>query len=50
MNLSQLKPPKGQKHKKQRVGQGMGSGPRKVFRPRRQGRQVDLRLFADARI
>src|SRR6202167_28408 len=26
MNLSQLKPPKGQKHKKQRVGQGMGTG------------------------
>src|SRR5260370_1407483 len=26
MNLSNLKPPKGQKHKKQRVGQGMGSG------------------------
>src|SRR5882724_10084019 len=26
MNLSQLKPPKGQKHKNQRVGQGMGSG------------------------
>src|SRR6202041_3947403 len=26
MNLSQLHPPKGQKHKKQRIGQGMGSG------------------------
>jgi len=26
MNLSQLRPPKGQKHKKQRIGQGMGSG------------------------
>jgi large subunit ribosomal protein L15 len=26
MNLSQIKPPAGQKHKKQRVGQGMGSG------------------------
>jgi large subunit ribosomal protein L15 len=26
MNLSQLKPPKGQKQKNQRVGQGMGSG------------------------
>jgi large subunit ribosomal protein L15 len=26
MNLSQLKPPPGQKHKKQRIGQGMGSG------------------------
>ena len=26
MNLSQLRPPKGQKHKQQRVGQGMGSG------------------------
>ena len=26
MNLSQLRPPAGQKHKKQRVGQGMGSG------------------------
>jgi len=26
MNLSNLKPPAGQKHKKQRVGQGMGSG------------------------
>src|SRR5229473_6914903 len=26
MNLSQLKPPAGQKHKKQRVGHGMGSG------------------------
>ncbi len=26
MNLSQLKPPRGQKHKQQRVGQGMGSG------------------------
>ena len=25
-NLSSLKPPAGQKHKKQRVGQGMGSG------------------------
>src|ERR1700686_1915252 len=26
MNLSQLKPPKGQKQKQQRIGQGMGSG------------------------
>ena len=26
MNLSKLKPPPGQKHKKQRIGQGMGSG------------------------
>ena len=26
MNLSNLKPPKGQKQKKQRIGQGMGSG------------------------
>src|SRR5579884_346064 len=26
MNLSGLKPPAGQKHKKQRIGQGMGSG------------------------
>jgi large subunit ribosomal protein L15 len=26
MNLSQLRPPKGQKHKQQRVGHGMGSG------------------------
>jgi large subunit ribosomal protein L15 len=26
MNLSQLKPPKGQKHKKRRLGQGMGTG------------------------
>jgi len=26
MNLSHLKPPAGQKHKKQRVGQGMGTG------------------------
>jgi|SRR5579871_3561492 len=26
MNLSQLRPPRGQKHKKQRIGQGMGSG------------------------
>jgi large subunit ribosomal protein L15 len=26
MNLSQLKPPPGQKHKKQRIGQGMGTG------------------------
>ncbi len=26
MNLSQLKPPPGQKQKKQRIGQGMGSG------------------------
>lgn len=26
MNLSQIKPPKGQKQKNQRVGQGMGSG------------------------
>ena len=26
MNLSDLKPPAGQKHKKQRIGQGMGSG------------------------
>src|SRR5271165_4430519 len=26
MNLSDLRPPKGQKQKKQRVGQGMGSG------------------------
>src|ERR1700689_3014458 len=25
MNLSQLRPPKGQKQKKQRIGQGMGS-------------------------
>ena len=25
MNLSDIRPPKGQKHKKQRVGQGMGS-------------------------
>ena len=26
MNLSQLRPPKGQKQKKQRIGQGMGTG------------------------
>src|SRR5438067_9248243 len=26
MDLSNLKPPKGQKHKQQRVGQGMGTG------------------------
>jgi len=26
MNLSDLRPPAGQKHKKQRIGQGMGSG------------------------
>src|ERR1700688_599501 len=26
MNLSKLKPPRGQKHKNQRIGQGMGSG------------------------
>ena len=26
MNLSNLRPPPGQKHKKQRIGQGMGSG------------------------
>src|SRR5437660_12105784 len=26
MNLSHLRPPRGQKHKKQRIGQGMGSG------------------------
>jgi len=26
MNLSNLRPPAGQKHKKQRVGQGMGTG------------------------
>jgi large subunit ribosomal protein L15 len=26
MNLSELKPPKGQKHKDQRIGHGMGSG------------------------
>ncbi len=26
MNLSNIKPPKGQNHKKQRVGQGMGTG------------------------
>jgi large subunit ribosomal protein L15 len=26
MNLSQLRPPRGQKHKQQRIGQGMGSG------------------------
>ena len=26
MNLSNLKPPPGQKHKKQRIGQGMGTG------------------------
>ena len=26
MNLSNLHPPKGQRHKKQRIGQGMGSG------------------------
>src|SRR5204863_3841208 len=26
MDLSNLKPPKGQKHKNQRIGQGMGSG------------------------
>ena len=26
MNLSNLRPPKGQRHKKQRIGQGMGSG------------------------
>jgi large subunit ribosomal protein L15 len=26
MNLSNLRPPKGQKHKKRRIGQGMGTG------------------------
>ena len=34
LNLSQLKPPRGQKHKKQRIGQGMGSGRGKISRPR----------------
>ncbi len=37
MNLSQLRPPKGQKHKRQRVGQGIGTGRGKVLRPRSQG-------------
>ena len=50
MNLSQLRPPAGQKHKKQRVGQGMGTGRGKYSGPRSQGRQVRLGLFADARI
>ena len=50
MNLSNLKPPAGQKHKKQRIGQGMGSGPRQVFRPWREGRQVHFRLQHYARV
>ena len=50
MNLSQLKPPAGQKQKKQRVGPGHGHRPRKVFGPRSQGRQVRFGLFAHARI
>ena len=50
MNLSNLKPPAGQKQKKQRIGQGMGIGPRQVFRPRREGRAIHLRLQHHARI
>ena len=39
MNLSNLRPPKGQKHKKQRIGQGMGYRPRQIFGSRRQRRK-----------
>ena len=50
MNLSDLKPPAGQKHTKKRVGRGMGSGRGKTSAPRAQGRALDLRLQHDARI
>ena len=50
MNLSQLKPPKGQKHKKQRIGQGMGSGRGKYSGRGAKGAKSDLGLFAHARI
>ena len=46
MNLSNLKPPPGQKQKKRRLGQGMGTGRGKVLRPRREGRQVHIGLSA----
>jgi len=50
MNLSQLKPPRGQSIRTQRIGQGMGSGRRKNSRAAARRRQVHFGLFADARI
>ena len=50
MNLSNLKPPAGQKQKKQRIGQGMGTRPREVFGPWRQGRAVHFGLQHHARV
>ena len=50
MNLSNLRPPKGQKHKKQRIGQGMGTGRGKYSGRGAKGAQLHLRLQHDARL
>ena len=48
MDLSNLKPPKGAKHSKKRVGARSGLRQRRDGRPRRQGRQVAFGLHAQA--
>ena len=50
MNLSNLTPPKGQKHKKQRIGHGMGSGHGKTSGRGAQGRASRSPATADARL
>ncbi len=49
-SLSNLRPPKGSRHRKVRVGRGMGSKLGKTVRFRGQGAKVPPWLFAPARL
>ena len=48
--LSNLKPPRGSRHRKVRVGRGMGSKLGKTAGARQQGPEIAPRLFAPAGI
>ena len=50
MNLSSLKPPVGQKHRKKRIGRGMEFRPGQDLNPWSQGRALHLRLQHHARL
>ena len=50
MNLSNLKPPAGQKHARKRIGRGMGSGRGKTATRGSKGAARRHRLQPDARL
>ncbi len=50
MNLSDLRPPAGQKHSKKRVGRGMGSGIGKTSGRGHKGAPLGIRVQYHARI